>query len=65
MCWHSQNCAAWTTDWFMEVRHDRAAHVLHITMRCGDIPMGYYDLALTYVDAEISLQRRELAGANS
>ena len=36
------------------VRHDRFRRRLTLTLRCGDLQMGYYDLVLTYEGAEIS-----------
>ena len=38
----------------VRVIYNRESHRLTLTLRCGDIPSGYYDLALTYVDAKIS-----------
>ncbi len=38
----------------VRVKHDRDKRVLVLTLRCGDLQMGYYDLILTYEDAEIS-----------
>ena len=38
----------------VEVHHDQAERVLRITLRCGDLQMGYYDLILTYGDAQIT-----------
>src|SRR5207248_7275733 len=38
----------------VQVSHDRAGCVLRLTLRCGDLQMGYYDLALTYEGAEIT-----------
>lgn len=36
------------------VQHDRGAEVLRLTMRCGDLRVGYYDLVLLYEGASIS-----------
>lgn len=36
------------------VRHDENRRKLQLTIRCGHLQMGYYDLALTYREAEIS-----------
>ncbi|ARU43647.1 hypothetical protein CCB81_05535 [Armatimonadetes bacterium Uphvl-Ar2] len=36
------------------VRHDRQRGILRLFIRCGDFPIGYYDLVLSYYDAEIS-----------
>lgn len=38
----------------VEARHDRVGRVLSLTLRCGDNQMGYYDLTLTYEDADIA-----------
>ena len=38
----------------IEARHDREQRRFTLTLRCGDLQMGYYDLALTYEEAEIS-----------
>lgn len=38
----------------IEVVHDREQRVLTLTMRCGDLQIGYYDLVLTYEDASIT-----------
>lgn len=40
----------------VEVQHDRRQHILVLTLRCGDLQMGYYDLILRYEDADISSQ---------
>ena len=44
----------------VEVRHDQAERVLHLTLRCGPNQMGYYDLILTYEDAEITPEDERL-----
>lgn len=44
----------------VEVRHDKIERVLHLTLRCGDLQMGYYDLILTYKDADISPKHEKL-----
>jgi hypothetical protein len=36
------------------VDHDREARRLRLTVRCGYTDMGYYNLELTYVDAEVA-----------
>ena len=38
----------------VETVHDRAERVLRLTLLCGDLQMGYYDLKLIYEDAEIT-----------
>ncbi len=38
----------------VEVRHDRAARVLRLVLRCGDTQTGYFDLAITYQGARIT-----------
>ncbi len=38
----------------VEARHDRKQRRFMLTLRCGDLVMGYYDLMLEYKDAEIS-----------
>ena len=38
----------------IRVQHDRSAQVLCLTMRCGDMLTGYYDLALVYEGATIT-----------
>lgn len=38
----------------VKVTHNWNERKLKIVMRCGDNPMGYYDLILMYEDAEIS-----------
>lgn len=40
----------------VEVRHDREQNILTLTLRCGHLQMGYYDLILRYEDAEISAE---------
>ena len=40
----------------VEVKHDRNQNVLVLTLRCGDLQMGYYDLVLQYEEADISSQ---------
>lgn len=37
-----------------KVTHDRIQQVLTITLRCGHLQMGYYDLILRYEEADIS-----------
>ncbi len=37
----------------VRVDHDRSRRVLKLTLRCGDMRMGYYNLELTYLDAHI------------
>jgi len=43
----------------VKAHHDRDAKLLEITLRCGDLQMGYYDLVLLYEDAEISPQHEQ------
>ena len=38
----------------VETVHDRAERVLRLTLLCGDLQMGYYDLKLIYEDADIT-----------
>ncbi len=38
----------------VKVRHNRARRVLSLTLRAGYIGIGYYDLVLTYLGAEIT-----------
>lgn len=38
----------------VEVLHDKGERCLQLTLRCGDLKMGYHDLVLTYKDADIS-----------
>lgn len=38
----------------IEARHDREQRRFTLTLRCGDLRMGYYDLVLTYKEAEIT-----------
>lgn len=38
----------------VEARWSKGRRDLSITLRCGDHPMGYFDLCLTYRDAEMS-----------
>ena len=38
----------------IEVKHDRNKSVIVLTLRCGHVQMGYYDLVLQYEGAEIS-----------
>ena len=40
----------------VEVAHHRSQRALCLTLRCGDLVMGYYDLVLRYEDAEISAE---------
>lgn len=40
----------------IDVRHDCPARTLQLTMRCGDLQMGYYDLVLTYEECSLSRQ---------
>lgn len=42
------------------VKHDRCKHILSLTLRCGDLEMGYYDLILRYEEAEISSEDEQL-----
>lgn len=37
----------------VEIHHDQVDRVIRLTLRCGDLHMGYYDLNLTYEDAQI------------
>jgi hypothetical protein len=37
----------------VRVDHDRQQRVLRLVLRCGDLQMGYYNLEVTYIDAEI------------
>jgi len=37
----------------VRVDHDRDQHLLKLVLRCGHLQMGYYNLELTYIDAEI------------
>ena len=46
----------------VQVSHDQAGCVLRLTLRCGHLQMGDYELALTYEGAEITLKHEwELA----
>jgi hypothetical protein len=38
------------------VKHDRNQSAIVLTLRCGDLEMGYYDLVVQYEEAEISAQ---------
>ncbi len=38
----------------IEARHDREQRRFTLTLRCGDLQVGYYDLVLNYDEAEIS-----------
>ena len=38
----------------VEARHEREQRRFMLTLRCGNLRMGYYDLVLTYEDAAIS-----------
>jgi hypothetical protein len=38
----------------VEAHHDRSQQLFTLVLRCGDLQLGYYDLVLTYRDAEIS-----------
>lgn len=38
----------------VRVDHDRKRRLLRLVLRCGHLQMGYYNLILTYEDAEIS-----------
>jgi len=40
------------------VRRDRGAQTLTLTLRCGDLVMGYYDLVLEYRAARMSTRHR-------
>jgi len=37
----------------VRVNHDRERRVLRLVLRCGHLQMGYYNLVLTYEDAEL------------
>lgn len=37
----------------VQVNHDRERRVLRLVLRCGHLQMGYYNLVLTYEDAEL------------
>jgi hypothetical protein len=38
----------------VSVRHERAVRRLRLTLRCGDLQVGYYDLILDYEEASLS-----------
>lgn len=44
----------------VRVTHDRTRHRLRLVLRCGDLQMGYYNLVLTYEDAELTPEHDEV-----
>lgn len=44
----------------VKASHNRDTQILEVTLRCGDLIMGYYDLVLHYEDAEISPQHERI-----
>lgn len=46
--------SVWTHDALVaRVDHDRELRRLRLVLRCGDVQAGYYNLVLTYKDAEL------------
>lgn len=41
----------------VKVSHDRVRKRIRLVMRCGDLQVGYYNLIVTYIDAEITPKR--------
>lgn len=50
----------WGTKDGLLVRAYREGSNLHLVLRCGDLQMGYYNLELIYLDAEISSEHAEV-----
>jgi hypothetical protein len=44
----------------IRAQHDREERVLRLTMRCGDLRIGYYDLVLVYEGASISAEHDQV-----